>query len=151
MPRGILDKIRRVMAELTGLGGDEHARPASEGSSDRELRLYLPLAGERVWVGTLGRDGDEYTFRYSEAFRRRRDLPSLPAFPDMTKEYRSPDLFPFFLARLPPIGRPDVERFVAEHHIDPADTLRLLSVLGRKTITSPYEFDAIDKASLAPA
>ena len=134
------------MAELVGLGGDTHALPAAD-TSGLELRLSLPLDGARVWVGTLSREAGEYVFEYSDEFRRRRDLPSLPAFPDKDKQYRSADLFPFFLARLPPIGRPDVERFVAEHHIDPKDTLRMLSVLGRKTITSPYEFDATPSAT----
>jgi len=150
MPRGIVDKFRRFMAELAEMAGYSHARPAGDPPA-RKLRLYLPLEGERVWVGTLATERGEYVFRYSDEFRRRDELPPLPAFPDRDKEYRDTDLFPFFLARLPPIGRPDVERFVAEHHIDPADTLGLLSVLGRKTITSPYEFDTLDSGSLSPA
>jgi HipA-like protein len=93
-----------------------------------------------LWVGTLTREGADYVFRYTDAFRDRTELPPIANFPDKERwEYRSTTLFPFFAARLPSIERPEVAQIISEHGLDPADVMQLLANLGRKTITSPYE------------
>lgn len=116
--------------------------PAPRGDSQRRLMLYLPEPdGSRVQVGVLTQESGEFVFRYSDEFRARNDLPALPAFPEKDEEYRSDHLWPIFEMRLPPTDRPDVERVIRERHLQSADKLQLLAELGRRTITTPFEFE----------
>lgn len=74
------------------------------------------------------------------SLRSRGYLP-LPDFPKTDVVYRSPDLWPFFLARLPPVDRPDVQAEIARRNLESDDTLKLLGSLGRTAISSPYELE----------
>jgi HipA-like protein len=97
------------------------------------------MKSDRVEIGVLAKEGPEFVFKYAESFLQRTDLPSLSAFPDRTREYRSRHLWPFFAVRLPPLDREDIAEIVRAQALDPADPMALLAVLGRKTVTSPYE------------
>ena len=110
-------------------------------SEPLELRLTLPLEnGIRLLVGALRRDHEDFVFEYAKAFTKSQ-MPLLPGFPDPDVVYRSPRLWPFFLVRLPPIGRPDVQAQIARRNVESDDTIKLLGSLGRKTISSPYELE----------
>ena len=107
-----------------------------------ELFLYVPHAEKRVLVGVLSRDGGDFVFRYSPEFQQRDDIPPIPSFPDRWKaEYRSPALWPFFEVRLPPLDRSDVSELIRKRHLDEHDKFLLLAELGKKSVTTPYEFE----------
>jgi HipA-like protein len=111
---------------------------------DEEIRLYLTLptaSDRRILVGRLRKEKDEYVFAYSDDFKARPGLPSLPDFPNRNKTYRSPDLWPFFLVRLPPKDRHDVQEYLREAGIPPENTLEVLGALSRRAISSPYELE----------
>ena len=115
--------------------------PAPKGTSKTRLCLYIkpPDAG-RLAVGFLSCDSGEFVFRYTEEFRRQSDIPAVSAFPDKNREYRSQTLWPVFQVRIPPTDRPDIERLVEEKNLDTNDPLRLLSELGKRAFSTPYEF-----------
>ena len=126
-----------ALLQILGLSrrpvGPQHAA----GDNDR-LNLVLPLdRGERILVGTLRREADDFVFEYSTEFAQR-DLPLLPDFPKTGVVYRSPALWPFFLVRLPPVDRPDVRAAIVRMKLEADDTLKILGRLGRAAITSPY-------------
>lgn len=109
-------------------------RPAGRG-----VDVVLDLSSEEpLVVGTLSTEGDQYTFRYSEVFKRRLDIPPISAFPDRDEVYQSRELWPFFQVRVPPLDRPDVRRIVEERHLDKNDLMSLLPALGGHAVTSPY-------------
>jgi len=120
-------------------------RASPQADADRsplgQIGLYLSTGSDRTEVGRLWKEGDEFVFEYSTEFQARTDLPTVPDFPDRDRAYRSPDLWPFFLARLPPSNRPDVEQAIREKGIGPQNTLELLAFLGRRAISSPYELE----------
>ena len=127
-----------ALLQILGLSrrpvGPQHA--AGDGDS---LNLVLPLdRGERILVGTLRREADDFVFEYSTEFVKS-GLPLLPDFPKTGEVYRSPDLWPFFLVRLPPVDRPDVRAEIERMNRQADHTLQILSRLGRAAITSPYE------------
>jgi HipA-like protein len=130
--------LQAVKAFFTSWG--RPPRAASPAHSGRTLYLYLPIESDMVPVGVLSQEGKEFVFKYTEQFVRRTDLPALSAFPDRTKPYRSTYLWPFFEVRLPPLDREDVAEIIKAQKVDPDDTLALLAVFGRKTLTTPYEF-----------
>lgn len=127
------------LAALRRLIG-ERALAERDKSTD-ELLLFLSHEGERVLVGRLGKDGPVYVFRYADEFLKRRDVPTLPDFPVADKVYRSADLWPFFMARLPAHQRPDVQEVLKSEGIEPDNTIEVLGKLGRRSISSPYELE----------
>lgn len=112
--------------------------------ADEQIVLFLPLGpDERLRVGTLHKEGDEFVFAYSPEFQSRTDVPTLPDFPDRGRVYRAPELWPFFLARLPPTNRPDVRDVIEQRGIEAHNTLEVLGELGKKAISSPYELELL--------
>jgi HipA-like protein len=136
-----MTRFRQALARVWRSWGQG---PTGTSATDAKRRLDVLLAlpdGRRMLVGSLTFEDGEYVFRYSDGFKRQTDVPPIGAFPDPNEEYRSPDLFPFFDVRLPPIDRADVRRVVLERHIDPEDKFHLLGELARRTVTSPYDLE----------
>lgn len=112
--------------------------------SEEQIVLFLPLGpDQRLRVGTLRKDASEFVFAYAPEFQARTDIPTLPDFPDRERVYRAPELWPFFLARLPPTNRPDVREIIEQRGIEPENTLEVLGELGKKAISSPYELELL--------
>lgn len=128
---------------LRRMGVNPGPRAADDKSqAEEEVRLFLDLPDKRLFVGRLWKQREVFLFQYSDEFLSRTDLPLLPDFPRRDKGfYRSERLWPFFLVRLPPLGRADVQRAVKEEGIEPANTLEMLARLGRRAISSPYELE----------
>ncbi len=116
------------------------AAPVSPESPPRNgVDIVLDLTSEDpLLVGTLSAEGGQYTFRYSEVFKRRLDIPAISAFPNREEVYRAGELWPFFQVRLPPLDRPDVRRVVEERRLNKDDLMSLLPALGGHVVTSPY-------------
>jgi len=132
--------MKQLSALLKILGLSRHSVGPQHAPGDSEsLNLFLPLdRDERILVGTLRREAEDFVFEYSTEFAKS-GLPTLPDFPRTGDVYRSPDLWPFFLVRLPPLDRPDVRAEIERMKLDSEDTLKILGRLGRAAITSPYE------------
>ncbi len=128
---------KRLSDVLQHFGLDTTEAVDHSTATDR-IVLYLPLPGARVLVGTLTKEGDDFVFQYSDAFRARLELRPLPDFPRREHVYRSRELWPFFQTRLPPAKRPDVAKMIETRRLDPKNTLQMLGQLGRETVTSPY-------------
>ena len=113
------------------------ARPHASG---RSLRLLLKFGAERISVGMLTYEDDEYVFRYSPDYRRR-GLPPIAEFPDTSEVYRSEHLWPFFEVRVPPLNRPDIVSLLEEKGIRPTDLFGILGRIASRSVTSPFEFE----------
>ena len=129
------------LLRLLGVRQPAEQRRAHVGQGE-EIRLFLPLTEDRkLLVGRLTQDGDDFVFEYSDEFAKG-TFPLLPDFPRReVRQYRSHVLWPFFLVRLPPVDRPDVQQEIRERNLEPDDKLQLLGSLGRRAISSPYELE----------
>ena len=128
--------IRQLTHLFRAIGGYSSNSPKPRARTS-DLLLSLPLE-RTIKVGTLHRDDDGYVFQYAKEFAESH-LPLLPDFPRIDDTYRSPELWPFFAVRLPPVDRPDVKAQIEKLNIDKDDTLKLLGSLGQRVISSPYE------------
>lgn len=90
-------------------------------------------------VGMLSVKGGVWQFEYSEEFKQKPELRPLVEFPDLEKVYEQPELWQFFISRIPSTLQPDVERVLEEEHIEDDDLVALLRRFGKKTVTSPFE------------
>jgi HipA-like protein len=119
--------------------------PRAGTAQRRRIQVLAPVSGgAEVLVGALSEEGGEFVFRYAEAYRVATGARPLPAFPDLSEEYRSRELFPFFAVRLPPFERDDVKAALERLHVQEHDSLSILGLLARKGIANPYEFRLAD-------
>ena len=115
-----------------------------------EQTLFLAWHGaeeNRLWfpVGRLDADVKRanYRFRYTEGAERARQeagFPLLLEFPDLNRDYRSPELFPLFQNRIMSPVRPDFQSYLKALSLDEdAEPIEILAANGGRRITDPYE------------
>lgn len=104
----------------------------------QRVGVYLVSSASQP-IGYLFQRDEQFVFRYSESFKALPHPLPISAFPDIEREYHSERLWPFFAVRLPPTDREDVRRALAEKMISEDETLRMLTELSRRVVSSPYE------------
>ncbi len=104
-----------------------------------ESRLSFRVLLGDLEVGELTRDRKEWVFRYSEAFRSQQAVKPIVDFPNVEKEYRSSQLWPFFLLRVPSPAQPVVQRHLLKNKLREVDEGMLLQEFGRWSVANPFE------------
>lgn len=92
-------------------------------------------------IGTLELDKGMWVFSYTDAFRQQKELKKIKPlvnFPDVSRIYKSTELWTFFATRIPGLSQPQVQEIVKREHIDTHNTVELLRRFGRETITNPF-------------
>ena len=118
------------------------ASPPLPGNQAPAVDVVLALsATDKLLVGTLECEDDEFIFSYSGAFKQRHEVPPIGAFPDRNRVYRSHELWAFFQVRIPPFDRPDVKRVLEMRHLDRENVMAVLPELGGRAVTSPYDLE----------
>jgi HipA-like protein len=104
-----------------------------------ESQLSFRIRLDDLEVGELTRDRAEWVFRYSDAFRAQNSVKPIMDFPQVDKEYRSAELWPFFLLRIPSPAQPVVQRHLANKQIAEVDEGTVLREFGRWSVANPFE------------
>ena len=102
-------------------------------------------ANHRCRVGRLSKEHDKFVFRYEPGYS---DEPII-GLPDVNREYRSEELWPFFSVRIPPLDREDMRGPVDRKRTQwkkkgrdlDRDSLVQLGEFGKLSITNPYELE----------
>ncbi len=89
-------------------------------------------------VGTLTYSKGEWVFKYSEDFRKEQFTNVITDFPDLNKEYKNSELWPFFASRIPTLNQPFQLKKIKKHSVDKTDPVGLLKIFGNETINNPY-------------
>lgn len=92
----------------------------------------------KLLIGTLMYDGNTWTFRYSDEYKKVSDIIPIIDFSDLDKEYSSRELWPFFAARIPTINQPYHFKKIKKANIREDDSVELLKLFGKATINNPY-------------
>ena len=111
---------------------DETNLQAVKGSKGR-FDLYLGS----LLVGVLTYEDGEWRFAYSDEYKAQDKYEPLVNFPNLTQEYKSDQLWPFFASRLPGVSE------LKENERETTDILMLLKKYGRHVITNPYKLVAL--------
>jgi HipA-like protein len=90
-------------------------------------------------IGILTYAESEWTYAYTDQFQEQSTIRPLLDFPDITRTYTSPYLWPFFALRIPGLGQPAVQKIIAEKEIEQSNIVDLLKEFGQKTIANPFE------------
>lgn len=117
-----------------------HTAPPTILERHEEFRLSLG----NLPVGHLSHREGEWIFRYSEAFRQQDRIVPIMGFPDVDREYRCKDLWPFFILRVPSKSQIAVQEYMKEMAPQEVDEASLLRKFGRRSVANPFELVPTD-------
>lgn len=129
----MLKKFRNVFFKPEGL---EHIETPSSTEVTFEVRYGALL------VGRLEHKAGIWSFAYSEPFKADKGMRPIVDFPNIMKEYKEKDLWPFFASRIPSLENAHVQQKLAKEKVSVNDEAGLLRLFGFRTITNPLELVA---------
>ncbi|MBL9118168.1 MAG: HipA N-terminal domain-containing protein [Verrucomicrobiaceae bacterium] len=103
-----------------------------------KVKVSFELYLGSLHVGTLSRDDGEWTFEYSMVFRNQRQVKPIVDFPQLDREYRSAELWPFFALRIPSLTQANVQQYLRSQGRTDADAADLMQEFGRRSIANPF-------------
>ncbi|HZR78651.1 MAG TPA: HipA N-terminal domain-containing protein [Chthoniobacterales bacterium] len=107
-------------------------------AADQEPIVFSVMLDD-LEVGRLRLEAKEWVFSYSDAFRAQRKIKPIVDFPNLEREYRSADLWPFFLLRIPSLKQPAVQEFLREENVGKPNAVLLLKRFGKRSAANPFE------------
>ena len=110
----------------------------SNTKTNEQSQEKFGLGYKELEVGTLTFKDGEWVFKYSDDFKNQNIIQPLVDFPDVTKTYRSDELWPFFLSRIPGLAQPAVKELLKKEQIDENDEAALLKRFGKTSIANPF-------------
>jgi len=125
----MLSVLKGLFKEPLGM-----ARTKTQAQSHEKFELGY----KELEIGTLTFKDDEWVFKYSDEFKSQTEIQAMIDFPDTNKTYRSDELWPFFLSRIPGLSQPAVKELLRKEKINEDDEAALLKRFGKTSITSPF-------------
>lgn len=106
--------------------------------------ICFHLRLDKLDIGSLSllEDG-VWEFIYANSFLEQGYIKPLIGFPNIHKEYRSKQLWPFFSSRIPSADQPYVQEKVRCKHLDVTNSAEMLKEFGERTITNPFALMAV--------
>lgn len=93
---------------------------------------------DKLPVGSLEYKDRVWIFRYTKEFQAQDKYKPITDFPDVNKEYRQEELWPFFALRIPSLEQVLVREFLRDHR-NQADEVTLLREFGRESVANPFK------------
>lgn len=103
--------------------------------------MKFELSYKKFIIGHLTYD-EFWHFTYSESFKQQDKYRPLVQFPIIEKEYKSKNLWAFFLLRIPSLKQSSIQKTIQEEKI-PIDYPSLLERFGKKVIQNPFLLERI--------
>jgi len=132
----MLKDVKRALRGLFNAEGQERI-----GTPLRERAAFKLQLGD-LEIGCLELDEGMWEFKYSPAFIAQvatNGVQTLVDFPDHSKVYRSSELWPFFMARIPSLSQPRVQEKIEEQGLDETNASQLLQEFGEWSIANPFQ------------
>jgi len=130
----MLKKLKKYLTQSS------HRKLEVKENKEASFKLML----EDLEIGRLTYKDGKWMFQYSEDYKESTGIKPLAGFPDISKQYKSDELWPFFSSRIPSLARNKVKNKIQEEGIQENDILALLNRFGRRTITNPFELLSVD-------
>ncbi len=109
----------------------------------KDINATFELKYKDLLIGKLKLIDGEWLFEYDKGFDKQNKVQKLIDFPDIYKQYKSKELWPFFSSRIPGLGQPKVKAIIKHKNLDEHDELQLLKVFGLKTLTNPFQLELV--------
>lgn len=117
------------------------------GKSLEDQAMVLPKSEKATFhlkvdgfvLGILKCEKGLWHFKYTDEFKSKADKYNrIIGFPDLSKEYISESLWPFFRIRIPGLKQPVIQEIIQKEHLDIENEAELLKRFGERTIANPY-------------
>jgi HipA N-terminal domain len=113
---------------------------SEEGQEDfytpTDVEVVFSLTYRALEIGTLSLNEGQWTFQYSESFKKQDKIKPLLDFPNVNRKYTSEELYPFFIQRIPGVGQ-NARKF------ENLSEVELLKKFGKQTISNPFVLQAV--------
>jgi HipA-like protein len=109
--------------------------------SDSNITFLLKY--KNLEIGKLALQNGRWVFSYTDEFKQQDELQPLIGFPQVEKVYESPELYPFFVQRIPGLKQPKVQQIIEKENIDASNEVALLKRFGEVSIANPFRLEAI--------
>lgn len=127
----MLPTLKRLLLRYRAEGHEGIETPIAQAAT-------FVLTYDALVVGHLQLKLGNWEFRYAPEFIEQTELQPLVDFPDLEKVYRSEDLWPFFIARIPSVEQPGIKETIEKEGLDARSDVELLRRFGKRTITNPF-------------
>ena len=125
----MIKKIKKFLWKTEGM-------EYSDSPNNKKGSFVLKLNDENI--GYLNFSEGMWSFEYDGNFQNT-NLKPIADFPDLSKKYQSEELWPFFATRIPSINQPYLIKKIEKAQANKNDSVDLLSIFGRDTITNPFK------------
>jgi hypothetical protein len=113
---------------------------SEEGQEDfhtpTDVEVVFSLTYRALEIGTLSLNEGQWTFQYSESFKKQDKIKPLLDFLNVNRKYTSEELYPFFRQRIQGVGQ-NARKFENLSEVD------LLKKFGKQTIANPFVLQAV--------
>ena len=130
----MIGKVKNYLWKTEGI---DYSNPVSG------IKADFNLAFEKIIIGTLTFNDGKWIFKYSDEFKKNNVFSPIIDFPDKDKVYTSPELWPFFASRIPSLNQPYHDKKIKQANADKNDSVALLRLFGKNTITNPFRLSPI--------
>jgi HipA-like protein len=130
----MIEKLKKILWKVDGMEFTDN--PA--GSKGAFHLKY----GKQV-IGLLSYENNQWTFKYSDEFRKDQVINPIIDFPDPDKVYTNEQLWPFFASRIPSLNQSFQFKKIRKANIKQDDSVGLLRLFGNETITNPFRLLAL--------
>jgi HipA-like protein len=130
----MIGKIKNYLWKTEGI---DFSNPSSN------IKADFNLAFEKILIGILTYEDGYWIFKYSDEFKKNEILAPIIDFPDKDKVYTSPELWPFFASRIPSLNQPFHDKKIKKANADKNDSVALLRLFGKNTITNPFRLSPV--------
>lgn len=103
-----------------------------------KTHITFKLKYEDLLIGTLEWEESLWIFKYSENFKQQMRLKPIPDFPKINRIYKSTELYPFFVQRIPSLKQPKVQKTIKKKEIKKTDEATMLKLFGYRSISNPF-------------
>jgi len=101
--------------------------------------ITFRLKFENLIIGHLTLLDGEWSYEYAKDFKNQDEIAVLPDFPDKNKVYKSNQLYPFFIQRIPSQSQPKVKETLKKENIKSDNLVELLRRFGKVSISNPFQ------------
>ena len=128
----MINKLNQVLKNFWKTEGQREIQTPLE--QDYMFELFY----EALLIGKLILKNGEWQFGYSPDFRAQNQISPLTEFPDVSRTYKSRELFPFFVHRIPSVSQPEIQETITREKIDSTNEVALLKRFGEISISNPF-------------
>src|SRR5271166_200051 len=104
----------------------------------QNMEARFELSYKNLTIGYLSIKNGKWFFKYTDEFKKQKQLLPMIDFKDVNKVYESEELWPFFTSRIPSLSQHYVKSIIDQKNIDAENEVSLLEHFGKRTITNPF-------------